>query len=242
MGWPVVALGEVAKPIKRPTSVEPGKDYRLLGMRSRIGGPFLREMKDGTEIAANVLNKTKAGDFIYSRLFAWQGSFGVISEAFDECYVSNEFPLFHIDATRLDSRFLAFWFGLPRVQRLVEADCFGSTPGTRNRYKEEYFLRLRVSAPSLAEQHRIVAKLDKVAALVEERRRVIEASRARRKSHAVQCLPSDHRRRPLPPNGRDRAACPPSGGNRPGPKLPRTRRPLLRARGRFTSPRWTAPN
>ncbi len=176
MGWPVVALGEVAKPIKRLTTVEPGKHYRMLGMRSQIGGPFLRETKDGAEIAADVLNKTKTGDFIYSRLFAWQGSFGVISEAFDECYVSNEFPIFRIDVTRLDSRFLAFWFGLPWVQRLVEADCFGSTPGTRNRYKEAYFLRLRVPSPPLAEQRRIVAKLDKVATLVAERRRIIEAA------------------------------------------------------------------
>ena len=176
MGWPVVGLGEVAKPIKRLTAVEPGKQYRLLGMRSQIGGPFLRETKDGAGISANVLNKTKTGDFIYSRLFAWQGSFGVISEVFDECYVSNEFPLFRIDATRLDSRFLAFWFGLPQVQRLVEADCFGSTPGTRNRYKEEYFLCLEAPVPPLQEQHRIVAKLDKVAAMVAERRKVIEAA------------------------------------------------------------------
>lgn len=176
MGWPVVALGEVAKSIKRLTAVEPGKHYRLLGMRSQIGGPFLRETKDGAEIATNMLNRVKTGDFIYSRLFAWQGSFGVISEAFDECYVSNEFPLFRIDATRLDPRFLAFWFGLPQVQRLVEADCFGSTPGTRNRYKEEYFLRLQPPVPPLDEQRRIVAKLDNVAALVEERRRVIKAA------------------------------------------------------------------
>lgn len=172
MGWPVVALGEVATPIKRLTAVEPGRDYRLLGMRSQIGGPFLRETKDGAEISANVLNKTKTGDFIYSRLFAWQGSFGVISKSFDECYVSNEFPLFRIDDTRLDTRFLAFWFGLPQIQRLVEADCFGSTPGTRNRYKEEHFLRLAAPLPSLDDQQRIVTKLNKVAALVEEVQRL----------------------------------------------------------------------
>ena len=176
MGWPVVALGEVAKPIKRLTVVEPGKIYRLLGMRSQIGGPFLRETKDGAGIAAAVLNKTKTGDFIYSRLFAWQGSFGVISEAFDECYVSNEFPLFRIDAARLDPRFLTFWFGLPDVQRFVEVDCFGSTPGTRNRYKEEYFLRLEAPVPPLQEQHRIVARLDKVAALMAERSKVITSA------------------------------------------------------------------
>ena len=97
---------------------------------------------------------------------------GLFSDPFDECYVSNEFPLFRIDATRLDSRFLAFWFGLPQVQRLVEADCFGSTPGTRNRYKEEYFLCLQAPLPPLQEQRRIVAKLDKVAALVAEVQRL----------------------------------------------------------------------
>ena len=36
MGWPVVALGEVAKPIKRLTVVEPGKIYRLLACVLRL--------------------------------------------------------------------------------------------------------------------------------------------------------------------------------------------------------------
>ena len=168
MGWPVVPLGDVVEQIQRPTPVEPDKEYRLLGMRSQIGGPFLREMKRGSEISARALNQVNAGDFIYSRLFAWQGSFGVIPEELDGCYVSNEFPIFGVDAARLDPRFLVFWFGLPQTQRTVEADCFGSTPGTRNRYKEEYFLQLRAPFPPLDEQQRIVAKLDKVAALVEE--------------------------------------------------------------------------
>ena len=163
MGWPVVALGEVLEQIQRPTPIEPDEEYRLLGMRSQIGGPFLRETKKGSEISARVLNQVKAGDFIYSRLFAWQGSFGVIPEELDGCYVSNEFPIFAVDKAHIDPRFLVFWFGLPQTQRTVEADCFGSTPGTRNRYKEEYCLKLETPCPPLNEQQRIVAKLDKVA-------------------------------------------------------------------------------
>ena len=168
MGWPVVALGEVLEQIQRPTPIEPDEEYRLLGMRSQIGGPFLRETKRGSEISARTLNQVKAGDFIYSRLFAWQGSFGVIPEELDGCYVSNEFPIFAVDKAHIDLRFLVFWFGLPQTQRTVEADCFGSTPGTRNRYKEEYFLKLESPCPSLNEQQRLVAKLDKVAGLVGE--------------------------------------------------------------------------
>lgn len=168
MGWPVVHLGDVVEQIQRPTPVEPDEEYWLLGMRSQIGGPFLREVKRGSEISASTLNQVSTGDFIYSRLFAWQGSFGVIPEELNGCCVSNEFPIFGVDEARLDPRFLVFWFSLPQTQRTVEADCFGSTPGTRNRYKEEYFLQLEAPCPPLAEQQRIVAKLDKVAALVEE--------------------------------------------------------------------------
>ena len=168
MGWPVVRLREVLEQIQRPTPIEPDEEYRLLGMRSQIGGPFLRETKRGSEISARTLNQVNAGDFIYSRLFAWQGSFGVIPEELDRCYVSNEFPIFAVDEARVDPRFLVFWFGLPQTQRTVEADCFGSTPGTRNRYKEEYFLKLEAPCPPFNEQQRIVAKLDKVAGLVGE--------------------------------------------------------------------------
>ena len=145
-------------------------------MRSRIGGPFVRETRLGTEISASSLNKVKAGDFIYSRLFAWQGSFGVIPQQLDGAFVSGEFPLFEIDPAKVDARFLVYWFGLPESQTIVEADCFGSTPGTRNRYKVEYFLNLSVPLPPLDEQRQIVARIDRVAELIEEQRQVANAA------------------------------------------------------------------
>lgn len=173
MVWPTVELGDVTREIDRSEAVRPESTYRLLGMRSKIGGPFLRETKLGTETSATRLSRVKTGDFIYSRLFAWQGSFGVIPENLEGCYVSNEFPLFEVDEERLDSRFLTFWFGLRSTQRAVETDCYGSTPGTRNRFKETYFKKLRVPLPPLSEQRRIVARLDRVASLVDERRQVL---------------------------------------------------------------------
>ena len=145
-------------------------------MRSRIRGPFVRETKLGTEISARNLNRVEAGDFIYSRLFAWQGSFGVIPQHLDGAFVSGEFPLFEIDAERVDACFLVFWFGLPQSQKMVEADCFGSTPGTRNRYKEEYFLALSVPVPPLDEQRQIVGWLNRLTGLIEERRKAIAAA------------------------------------------------------------------
>ena len=176
--WPLMPIYEIARPIDRKVTVDPTMKYRLLGMRSRIGGPFLRETKLGAEVSASKLNKVEAGDFIYSRLFAWQGSFGIIPPSLDGAFVSGEFPLFEINSSRVDARFLVLWFGLPSTQRLVEADCFGSTPGTRNRYKEKYFLQLSVPLPPIDEQREIVQRFERLEGLIETQRKAFADAEA----------------------------------------------------------------
>ena len=159
-------IGDFALPIRRYEPVESGQVYRMLGMRSKIGGPFIRETKSGSEISAAKLNKVKAGDFIYSRLFARQGSFGLVPEVMDGCYVSNEFPLYELDTSKVIPEYLVYWFGLPHVQKMVEADCSGSTPGTRNRFKEIFFERLDIELPSIEQQKSIVKSIQ----LLEQKR------------------------------------------------------------------------
>jgi len=173
-----IPLGEVAQQLDCFERVLPDVEYRLLGMRSKIGGPFVRETKRGDEISAQKLNRVQSSDFIYSRLFAWQGSFGLIPEEMDGCYVSNEFPIFKLDDSRIDPRYLVYWFGLPHVQKLVEADCTGSTPGTRNRYKEEYFKALQIDLPPIEEQRRIVAKIESLVARIDEAKQLREEIQA----------------------------------------------------------------
>ncbi|MDR2219483.1 MAG: restriction endonuclease subunit S [Methylobacillus sp.] len=139
--------------------MRPDNKYRLLGVRLEGNGAFHRETVSGTETSASRLTRVEAGDFIYSRLFAWRGAFGIIPKELDGAFVSNEFPLFRVDNSRLDSSFLNRWFQLPATWKRVEEDCTGSTPTTRNRFKEEFFLKLEIPLPPLSEQHAIVAKL-----------------------------------------------------------------------------------
>lgn len=112
------------------------------------------------ETSAVKLNKVEVNDFIYSRLFAWRGAFGVIDEDLSGCYVSNEFPIFVADDFRLDVRYLAYWFQLPSVWRAVEERCSGSTPTTRNRLKEKNFLDLKIILPPIDIQKLVVVRLD----------------------------------------------------------------------------------
>lgn len=170
VSWQPTRLSEVLRPAVRAEVVTADSEYRLLGVRLDGGGPFLREVKLGTQLSATTLNRVAAGDFIYSRLFAWRGAFGVIPKALDGCYVSSEFPAFVVRDDRIDVEFLRLWFRLRSTLAVVEADCTGSTPLTRNRFKEHFFLALEVPLPPLDEQRRIVARIEEVAGKIEEAR------------------------------------------------------------------------
>ena len=168
--WPTVRLGEVLTPTVRGESVEASKEYRLLGIRLDGQGPFLRETVMGTHTSATKLFRVAEGDFIYSRLFACRGAFGVISKELDGCFVSGEFPAFVPVPGKIDVEFLKYWFRLPSVIATVDADCSGSTPLTRNRFKENFFLALEIPLPPLAEQRRVVARIEELAAQINEAR------------------------------------------------------------------------
>jgi type I restriction enzyme S subunit len=168
--WPTVRLGEVLTPTVRGESVDASKEYRLLGIRLDGQGPFLRETVMGTQTSATKLFHVAENDFIYSRLFACRGAFGVISKELDSCFVSGEFPAFIPVPGKIDVEYLKYWFRLPSVIATVDADCSGSTPLTRNRFKENFFLALEIPLPPLAEQRRVVARIEELAAQIHEAR------------------------------------------------------------------------
>ncbi|MCX5817301.1 MAG: restriction endonuclease subunit S [Proteobacteria bacterium] len=168
--WPKVKLGEVLRPISRVEPVDILKEYALIGVRLNGKGAFLREVINGTKTSAKTLYRVTTGDFIYSRLFAWRGAFDVIENNLDGCFVSGEFPTFIPIEKSINPYFLLYWFHLPETLDRVNQDCSGSTPLTRNRFKEQFFLELKIPLPPLSEQQRIVARIEELAAKIEEAR------------------------------------------------------------------------
>lgn len=92
--WPKVRLEDVLAPVSRGEVVDASKEYRLLGIRLDGNGPFLRETLMGSSSSATKLFRVADGDFIYSRLFACRGAFGVIGAELDGCRLGRvpDFP------------------------------------------------------------------------------------------------------------------------------------------------------
>jgi len=131
--------------------------------------------KLGAEIQAATLYRVERGDFVYSRLFAWKGSFAIASSSDDGCFVSNEFPCFHPDLKHLDPEFLRYYFSQQHVWLEALGLSSGSTPTSRNRLKESQLLSMRISLPPLEEQRRIVARVEALAVRIEEARGLRES-------------------------------------------------------------------
>lgn len=154
--------------------VRPDQNYKQITARLWGKGLTLRGEVPGSAIAAARQYCAKAGQFLISRIDARHGAFGIVPEELDGALVSNDFPCFDIDASTVLPHFFEWYSRTPEFIDLCRRASEGST--NRVRMKEAKFLKMTVPLPSLDEQRRIVEKLDRVAALVDDRRNAIEAA------------------------------------------------------------------
>ena len=145
-----VPLNEIFEEVKRPVQIMPDEKYKLIGVRLYGNGIFIKDEKEGSKIKAKKMNKIKSGDFIYSKLFAWKGSFDLVGDEFDNCFASNEFPTFRIRKNNKwngDSNFIKYYFKIPSSWKLAEQKSLGTTKKSRNRLKVEDFFRMEIPIP-----------------------------------------------------------------------------------------------
>lgn len=141
-------------------------------------GLFVKDEKSGQSIKASTLYRVNAGDFVYNRLFAWKGSFAIADADADGCYVSNEFPCFDVNHTRLYPPFLK-WFSRESAWLQALGLSNGATPTSRNRLKEEHLLGMEIPLPPIDEQRRIVARIEELTTKIDEARKLqYESSKA----------------------------------------------------------------
>lgn len=169
-GWPSVSLAELLRPISRPEPVKSDRVYQLLGAHWYAEGLYIKDTKSGSLIQADRLHRIEEGDFVYNRLFGWKGAFAVADQDDSGCYVSGEFPYFEVNRQRLDPTYLWRYFSRAIVWQEALGLSTGGTPTSRNRLKEDRLLAMTIPLPPLDEQFRIVARIEELAAKIEEAR------------------------------------------------------------------------
>jgi type I restriction enzyme S subunit len=168
--WPEVPLGDLLRKTEEWIDLDPAATYTELTVRLWGKGVATRRLINGAAIAASRRMVVRRDQFILSRIDARNGAFGVVPESLDGAVVSNDFPAFFIDTSRLEPDFLGW---LSKTRAFVDW-CKTASEGTTNRVrlKEDRFLATKIPLPPLPEQRRIVARVEAVAERVAEARRL----------------------------------------------------------------------
>lgn len=172
--WPSVALGELLRRSERTIVLHPEVTYQEVTVRMNGKGVVERRRVQGVEIASDRRYEVSAGQFIISRIDARNGASGLVPDELNGAVVTNDFPLFDVAKDRLDPSFLNW---MSKTATFVDL-CRRASEGTTNRVRlsEDRFKALEIALPSPTEQYRIVARIEELAAKVEEARGVRNAS------------------------------------------------------------------
>jgi len=164
--WPVVKLGDAITKSEDWLELDPVSTYKQLSVRLWGRGVVLRGEVLGSEIGNNRRVRVRAGQFILSRIDARNGALGIVPEDLDGAVVSNDFPAFDTNLERLLPEFLGW---LSRTKAFVDS-CRSASEGTTNRVrlKEDRFYGIEIPLPPLSEQQRIVEKIERLAAKIDE--------------------------------------------------------------------------
>jgi type I restriction enzyme, S subunit len=167
--WPTVSLGELIRLERRPVTVEPQNLYQEIGIYCFGRGIFHKTPRTGFEVGDKDLFLMKEGDFILQVTFAWEGAIAIVSAAEDGMYGSTRYPTFRVDESRCVPHFLLNYFKTEEgLQQLIKI-CPGSA-GRNRVLSMRRIPEVLVPLPPLAEQRRVVARIEELAAQIHQAR------------------------------------------------------------------------
>lgn len=155
-------IGDIAALARHPVSVKASEAYPNLGILNRARGVFRKPPMLGSETKYSTLYMVHAGQLIYSKLFGWEGSVGIVPEWADGWFVSSEFPTYDVKGDIVDLDYFGQvlrWHGLSE-QLAAATSGMGQR---RQRVQVDQFEALEVPLPDLPTQRRIGADLLRLA-------------------------------------------------------------------------------
>ncbi len=153
-GWRRQPLSRVLHFVDDSHNVETGRSYPNLGIYSFGRGLFHKPPIDGLATSATTLRRVRTGQFIYSRLFAFEGAYGMVTDEFNGDFVSSEYPTFDCLLTHVRPEFLVAYFKPAHVWKVVAAGSKG-LGDRRQRVQPAQVLAHEIWLPPLEWQNRL---------------------------------------------------------------------------------------
>lgn len=164
-----VRLGDVLALSDRAVASSELPEVNLAGVYSFARGLFKRGPMRPAETSYKTYNRLVRDDFVISQPKAWEGALARVTKDFEGWFLSPVFSTFTADLHRLLPAYLE-WF-CKRKNVWQDLQILSKGMGARREtVSPEQFLSLKIPLPPLDEQRRIVARIEELAAKLEEAR------------------------------------------------------------------------
>lgn len=155
-----VPIGSLLELQRRAVEVQPDAGYQEIGVRSFGKGLFIKDALVGAELGGKRVFYVKAGDFIVSNVFAWEGAVGVAGSEHDGLIGSHRFMTW-TPRRDVSVDYLRHYFG----SEAGVASLGSASPGSAGRNRTlsiKNFEQVLVPLPSRPDQDRIAAHLTRL--------------------------------------------------------------------------------
>lgn len=172
-----VPLGEFLASARDEVKLIDDQTYVTAGILSYGRGLFERPPVRGEATSYKSYFRLRTSQFVYSKLFAWEGALAVVTPEFDGLFVSQEFPTFDIEPSLALPEYLQLLCRWPSLWERVRAGETGMG-GRRKRVHPAHLLQTVVPAPAIDAQRRIVDLVRSIDVAIAAARRFSSASAA----------------------------------------------------------------
>jgi type I restriction enzyme S subunit len=192
--WPKVRLGEVLRHRKEFITIDDLATYKRPRVQLHVQGIVLRDEVPGALIKTKTQQVCRTGEFLVAEIDAKVGGFGIVPESLNGSIVSSHYFLFVVDESKLNLRFLDYFIRTPAFREQVAAQ--GSTNYAAIR--PAHVLGYEIPLPPLAEQRRVVARIEELAAQIHEARTLRQHAAEEAEALLRSILSHDEKAKPTP--------------------------------------------
>jgi len=161
-----VRLGSFLKHRKEFFTLDDTLGYKRVRVQLHNQGIVLRDVVEGTELQTKKQQAARTGELLVAEIDAKVGGFGIVPPELEGAIVSSHYFLYEINETQCLRGWLDAFIRSGGLEDQVKAR------GTTNyaAIRPEHVLEFEIPLPPIAEQRRIVARIEEPAAKIEEAR------------------------------------------------------------------------
>jgi type I restriction enzyme S subunit len=132
-------------------AVSPQNFYHFAGVYSFGRGVFRGINKKGNQFAYTKLTSLRTNNFVYPKLMAWEGAYGIVPPECDGLVVSPEFPVFELNQEKILPETMAVYFRMSTTWQTLSGQSVG-TNVRRRRLNPKTFLIYQFPLPPMKRQ------------------------------------------------------------------------------------------